>query len=199
MIFIATLHAGARKLNCRRSPEPWSLIPAWCVSPGHGYPGKGVMGPGWLHLWQEPLIITALEGSSQKRGLQHWTCVSWDLNTNSHTGGFLGGSDSKESACNAGDLGWIPGLGRSPREGNGYPFQYSCLLNPMDRGAWWAIVHGVTQSQTWATKHTAYTYTHAWSQMGLFPCRRLCVLTVELKTEVKLTENSGGGWPELLP
>ena len=147
MIFIGTLHAGARKLNCR-SLEPWSLIPAWCVSPGHRYPGKGVMGPGGLHLWQEPSIITSLEGSSQKRGLQHWTCVSWDLNTNSHTGGFLGGSDSKESACNAGDLGWIPGLGRSPREGNGYPFQYSCLVNPMDRGAWWAIVHRVTQSQT---------------------------------------------------
>ena len=59
--------------------------------------------------------------------------------------GFPGGSDSKESAYNAGDLGSIPGSGRSPGEGNGYPLQYSCLENPMDRGAWWAIVHGVTQ------------------------------------------------------
>ena len=50
------------------------------------------------------------------------------------------------SACNAGDLGLIPGLGRSPGEGNGNPLQYSCLENPMDRGAWWAIVHGVTES-----------------------------------------------------
>ena len=53
-----------------------------------------------------------------------------------------------ESACNAGDLGSIPGSGRSPREGNGNPLQYSCLENPMDREAWWAIVHGVTNSWT---------------------------------------------------
>ena len=50
--------------------------------------------------------------------------------------GFPGGLDSKEAACNAGDLGSIPELGRSPREGNGNPLQYSCLKNPMDRGAW---------------------------------------------------------------
>ena len=53
------------------------------------------------------------------------------------------GSDGKESACNAGDLGSIPGSGRSPGEGNGNPLQYSCLENPMDGGAWWAIVHGL--------------------------------------------------------
>ena len=58
-----------------------------------------------------------------------------------------GGLDSKESACNAEDLGSNPGLGRSPREGNGNPLQYSCLGNPMDRGAWWATVHGVAKSQ----------------------------------------------------
>ena len=46
------------------------------------------------------------------------------------------------------DMGFIPGSGRSPGEGNGNPFQYSCLKNAMDRGAWWAIVHGVTKSQT---------------------------------------------------
>ena len=59
--------------------------------------------------------------------------------------GFPSGSDSKESACNAGDLNSIPGLGRSPGEGNGNPLQYSCLENPMDRGAWWATVHGVAR------------------------------------------------------
>ena len=59
-----------------------------------------------------------------------------------------GGSDSKQSACNAGDPGSIPGSGRSPGEGNGNPLQYSCLENPMDIGAWWATVHGVTKSQT---------------------------------------------------
>ena len=62
--------------------------------------------------------------------------------------GFPGGSDSKESACNAGDLGSIPGSGRSPRERNGNPLQYSCLENPMDRGAWRATVHKVAKSWT---------------------------------------------------
>ena len=62
--------------------------------------------------------------------------------------GFPGGSDGKESACNAGDLGLIPGLGRSPGRGHGNPLWYSCLENPMDRGAWWATVQGVTKNQT---------------------------------------------------
>ena len=62
--------------------------------------------------------------------------------------GFPGGSDGKKSACNVGNPGLIPGLGRSPGEGNGNPLQYSCLEDPMDRGAWWATVHGVTKSWT---------------------------------------------------
>ena len=62
--------------------------------------------------------------------------------------GFLGGSDSKESACNAGNLGLIPRLGRSPGEGNGNPLQYSCLENSIDRGAWQATVHGAEKSWT---------------------------------------------------
>ena len=62
---------------------------------------------------------------------------------------FPGSLDGKASAYNAGDPGSIPGLGRSPGEGNGNPLQYSCLENPMDRGAWWATVHGVTKSRTW--------------------------------------------------
>ena len=59
-----------------------------------------------------------------------------------------GGSEVKASACSAGDLGSIPGLGRSPGEGNGNPLQYSCLENPMDGGAWWATVHGVAKNRT---------------------------------------------------
>ena len=59
--------------------------------------------------------------------------------------GFPGGSGSKESACNVGDLGSIPGMGRSPGERHGHPLQYSCLENPVDRGAWQAVVHGVTK------------------------------------------------------
>ena len=62
--------------------------------------------------------------------------------------GFPGGSDGKESACSVGDLGLIPGLGRSPGEGNGNQLQLSCLENSMERGAWRAIVHGVAKSQT---------------------------------------------------
>ena len=62
--------------------------------------------------------------------------------------GFPGGSEGKESACNAGDLGSTPGSGRSPGEGNGNPLQNSCLENPMARGAWQATVHGVKKSQT---------------------------------------------------
>ena len=59
--------------------------------------------------------------------------------------GFPGGSDGKESACSAGDLGLIPRLGRSTGERNGNPLEYSCLENPMDRGAWRATIHGVTK------------------------------------------------------
>ena len=62
--------------------------------------------------------------------------------------GFPGSSNSKESACNAGDSGSISGLGRSPGEGNGYPFQYSCLENSMDRGDWWATFCGVAKGLT---------------------------------------------------
>ena len=61
---------------------------------------------------------------------------------------FLAGSDSKESACNAGDMGLILGLGRVSGEGNGYPLQYSCQENSMDRGAWSATVHGFKKSWT---------------------------------------------------
>ena len=62
--------------------------------------------------------------------------------------GFSGGSDGKESACSAGDLGLIPGLGRPPGEGSGYSLQYSCLENPRDRGVWRTTAHGVAKSKT---------------------------------------------------
>ena len=61
--------------------------------------------------------------------------------------GFPGGSDGKESACNIGEQGSIPGLGKSPGGRNVYPLQYSCLENSMDRGAWWATVHGAAKSR----------------------------------------------------
>ena len=62
------------------------------------------------------------------------------------TKGFPCSSVDKESACSAGDLGLMPGLGRSPEEANSNPLQYPCLENLMDRGAWWAGVHGVAKS-----------------------------------------------------
>ena len=70
------------------------------------------------------------------------------INVSTTAHGLPGGSDCKESACNAGDPGSVPGLGRSPGEGNGNPLQYSCLENPMDRGAGWATSHGVAKSWT---------------------------------------------------
>ena len=86
------------------------------------------------------------------------TCFSWNLKGTLLYFAVLWGGlpwwlSSKEAACNAGDLGLIPESGRSPGEGNGYPLQYSCLQNYMDRGAWWAIVHGVAICQTRLSKH----------------------------------------------
>ena len=72
-------------------------------------------------------------------------CIYIFIQTYTHLWGFPDGSVGKESACNAGDLGSIPRLGRSPGKGNGNPFQYSSLWNPMERGAWRAIVHGVAR------------------------------------------------------
>ena len=71
--------------------------------------------------------------------------------------GFLGGSDGKESTCNVGDLGSIPGLGRFPGEGNGILPQYSCLGNPMDGGAWWATVHGVKKVSGMIEQQSTHT------------------------------------------
>ena len=78
-------------------------------------------------------LISKLKVTEQDTIFSFTLSVSWV---------FLGGSDSKESACNAGDLGSIPGLGKSPGEGNGNPLQYCYLENAMDRGAWQATVQG---------------------------------------------------------
>ena len=72
--------------------------------------------------------------------------------------GFPGGSDGKELACVAGNPGSISGSGRPPGEGNGKPFQFSCLENSMDRGAWQAIVHGVTKNQTQLSNYHFYYF-----------------------------------------
>ena len=73
---------------------------------------------------------------------------------------FPSGSDGKASVCNAGDPGSIPGLGRSPGEGNGSPLQYSCLENPMDHGAWQVTFHGVAESWTRLSDFTSLQFVH---------------------------------------
>ena len=82
---------------------------------------------------------------------------------------FLCGSDGKESACNVGDPGSIPGSGRSPGEGSGNPLQYSCLENPMDGGAWQATVHEVAKSQTRLSNFT-FTFIYIYINMHLCMC-----------------------------
>ena len=73
---------------------------------------------------------------------------------------FPGGSDGKDSTCNAGDPGLIPGLGRFPGEGNGHPLHYSCLENSTDGGAWQAIIHRVAKSQTQLSDLHFHFYSH---------------------------------------
>ena len=91
---------------------------------------------------------SSVHGIFQAR-VWEWGAIAFsDPNELDHTNykGFPHSSVGKESACNAGDLGLIPGSGRSPGEGNGNPLQYLCLENPIDRGAWQATVHSVAQS-----------------------------------------------------
>ena len=112
--------------------EYWSGLP--CSPPG-ALPDPGIEPPSFMS--------PALPGSlyQQRRLGGHSICYCLKM-------GLPGGSEGKASACSAEDLGSIPGLGRSPGEGNGNPLQYSCLENSMDCGAWQATVHGVTKSRT---------------------------------------------------
>ena len=80
---------------------------------------------------------------------------------------FPGGSDGKESTCNAEDKGSVPGLGRSPGERNSNPLQYSCLEKPMDRGALWATAHGVTKSWTQLRDYTFISHFHKLQTIGI--------------------------------
>ena len=82
---------------------------------------------------------------------------------------FPGGSDAKEPACNAGDPGSTPGLGRSPGEGNGNPLHYSCLENPMDRGAWGATVQRVSKSWTTEATSTLNRMRNTLARHGICP------------------------------
>ena len=97
----------------------------------------------------------------------------------------------RSSACNVGDLGSIPGPGRSPGEGNGNPLQYSCLENPMDRGAWWAAVHRVAKSRTQLSD-----FTFTFFPIGLFPSSSFIELdSINLGFLALMFLNSHYLWP----
>ena len=111
-------------------------------------------------------LLVRLKGS-----IHFYILLVWMRNSNPLTKwnltiwAFPSGSAIKESACNAGDACLIPGLGRSHGRWHGNPLQYSCLENPMDRGAWWATIHRVTKSDTTeATEHSGTAKLH----MNLF-------------------------------
>ena len=102
-------------------------------------------------IWQWGILLSPqswpVDPSSRPQSKAAFESTEYNMNA-FFTLGFPGGSDDKESACNAGDPGSVPGLGRSPEEGHGNPLQHFCLGNPMDRRAWWATVHGVAKSRT---------------------------------------------------
>ena len=100
----------------------------------------------------------------EEKGMTEDEMARWHHRLNGHGFGWtpgVGGSEVKASACNVVDLGSIPGLGRSPGEGNGNSLQYSCLVNSMDGGPWWATVHGVTKSQTRLSNFTSLHFFRA--------------------------------------
>ena len=108
-----------RKIPWRRK---WQPTPVFLPGESHG---------------QRSLVDYSPRVTNSQTRLSNFTHFTYENLGNS----ILRGSDGKEIVCNAGDLGSIPGSGRSPGEGNGKPLQYSCLQNPMDRGAWWTTVH----------------------------------------------------------
>ena len=85
-------------------------------------------------------------------------------------------SQVSQMVKNAGDRGSVPGLGRSPGEENGNPLQYSCLENSMDKGVWWATVHGVKKSQTQLSNTHTHTHTHTHAHTGSLPIPPDCTL-----------------------
>ena len=143
------------------SPASIALLPALCLD--HCLTSKSLFR--YFLSWRLVLIACFLQWP---RLLLDPRCyipslLHFLLHSTYHLLGFPGALDGKESACNAGDPGSIPGLGRSPGERNSNPLQYSCLGNPMNRGAWQATVHGATKNQTWL-RDWAHTHTHTHTQ-----------------------------------
>ena len=120
-----------------------------CSSQGH-WRNFGITWSPLCHSHDGPALQDCTLTLRSRSDHCHWVETLWSgkFQFCNLTNGFPGGLDSQESACNAGDPDAIPGSGRFPGEGNGSPLQYSCLGNPMDRGAWQATVHEVAKSQT---------------------------------------------------
>ena len=97
----------------------------------------------WRTPWTEEPLWATIHGVTK-----HWTRLRDQAIINKGQLGSPGDSGVKNLPASAGDTGWIPESGRYPEEGNGNPLQYSCLRNPMDRGAQWATVNGVAKSCT---------------------------------------------------
>ena len=117
------------------------------------------------NIYVSPHSMNLKEAKSESRlwlgsGSFFWFVLAVFLMRTSAYRGFPGGSDGKESACNAGDPGSIPGSERSPGEGKGYPLLYSCLENLTDREAWWSTVHGVWKSWTNTTEQLTLSAYH---------------------------------------
>ena len=131
-----------------RWPKYWSFS----ISPSNEYSGLISFRINWLDL-------LAIQGTL--KSLLQYQFFSTQISLD-----FSGGSDGKASACNAGDLGLITGMGRSPGEGNGNPLQYSCLKNSMDGGAWQATAHVVAKVQT---RLSNFTFTFSFLYILYIP------------------------------
>ena len=130
--------------------NPPAIWETWVRSLGWGDPLESTATHSSILAWRIPMAGGA------------WQAMPMGSQTVRHdwvTLGLPGGSVSKESACSAEDLGSIPWLGRYLGEENGKPFQYPCLENAMDRGGWWAVVHGITKSRAWLSSWLLYNFT----------------------------------------
>ena len=139
-LFISLPHILRRQQpSCLRTRVSL-LETGWCLRPACGFQWPESQSHEHLEVWAGMALQCVANRMSYRSSSFPFVTVYV---------GFPGGSDDKETTCNAGDPALIPGLGRSPEGGNDYPLQYSCLGNPMDRGTWRATVHEIAKSQTW--------------------------------------------------
>ena len=136
---VALRNRAILKILILPHPGAWNIFSFICVTFRRQWHPTPVLLPGKSH-GRRSLVESSPWGQEESDTTErlHFTLVPL---------GFPCSSAGKESACSAGDPGLIPGLGRSPGEGNGNPLQYPCLEKLMDRGGWWAAVHGVAKSR----------------------------------------------------